>query len=109
MCIRDRDKLERGLEPAPGDGAPSRPQVPAGGADPDLPTASDLSRRSNLRLTGVELRDAADLDQPTFEALSTYGLLRPDSSGYYGDAALGVCLLYTSPSPRDRTRSRMPS
>ena len=22
---------------------------------------------------------------------------------------LGVCLLYTSPSPRDRTRSRMPS
>ena len=24
-------------------------------------------------------------------------------------AHLGVCLLYTSPSPRDRTRSRMPS
>ena len=24
-------------------------------------------------------------------------------------AMLGVCLLYTSPSPRDRTRSRMPS
>ena len=22
---------------------------------------------------------------------------------------VGVCLLYTSPSPRDRTRSRMPS
>ena len=22
---------------------------------------------------------------------------------------LGICLLYTSPSPRDRTRSRMPS
>ena len=29
-------------------------------------------------------------------------------AGY--DAVLGkVCLLYTSPSPRDRTRSRMPS
>ena len=27
-----------------------------------------------------------------------------------GDAALdALCLLYTSPSPRDRTRSRMPS
>ena len=27
-----------------------------------------------------------------------------------GAAALGdICLLYTSPSPRDRTRSRMPS
>ena len=25
------------------------------------------------------------------------------------DAATRVCLLYTSPSPRDRTRSRMPS
>ena len=24
-------------------------------------------------------------------------------------AAIGICLLYTSPSPRDRTRSRMPS
>ena len=23
--------------------------------------------------------------------------------------SLGACLLYTSPSPRDRTRSRMPS
>ncbi|HCK81209.1 MAG TPA: DUF1674 domain-containing protein [Candidatus Competibacteraceae bacterium] len=30
----------------------------------------------------------------------------------YGDWELGgrcICLLYTSPSPRDRTRSRMPS
>ena len=25
------------------------------------------------------------------------------------DALMGTCLLYTSPSPRDRTRSRMPS
>jgi len=89
--IRDAlDKLERGLEPAPGDGASSRPQVPAGGADPDLPTAFDLSRRGDLRLTDVELREAAGLDQPTFEALSTFGLLRADSSGYYGEAALAV-------------------
>ena len=29
---------------------------------------------------------------------------------YYTDYAYGdACLLYTSPSPRDRTRSRMPS
>ena len=26
-----------------------------------------------------------------------------------GGAIFGICLLYTSPSPRDRTRSRMPS
>ena len=33
-----------------------------------------------------------------------------DSEKYLGLAfGMGVCLLYTSPSPRDRTRSRMPS
>ena len=32
-------------------------------------------------------------------------LLHPDL--YFGEAY--TCLLYTSPSPRDRTRSRMPS
>ena len=26
-----------------------------------------------------------------------------------GDISVNTCLLYTSPSPRDRTRSRMPS
>jgi DNA-binding transcriptional MerR regulator len=84
------DKIERGLEPAPGNGASSRPQVPMGVGDPDVPTPFDLSRRSDLRLTDVELCEAAGLDKPTFEALSTYGLLRPDSSGHYGDAALAV-------------------
>ena len=31
------------------------------------------------------------------------------TSGDVIDFALDTCLLYTSPSPRDRTRSRMPS
>ena len=30
-------------------------------------------------------------------------------SGTGGLALIPICLLYTSPSPRDRTRSRMPS
>ena len=30
-------------------------------------------------------------------------------SGFDGYVALGCCLLYTSPSPRDATLSRMPS
>jgi len=84
------DKIERGLEPAPGGAPSSRPAVPARAADSGLPTAADLTRRRHLRLTDVELREAADLDQPAFEALSTYGLLRPDSGGHYGDAALAV-------------------
>ena len=32
-----------------------------------------------------------------------------ESYGPPGDEARVACLLYTSPSPRDRTRSRMPS
>ena len=32
-----------------------------------------------------------------------------NAAGRLDDAMLSVCLLYTSPSPRDRTRSRMPS
>jgi hypothetical protein len=36
------------------------------------------------------MRDASGLDKPTFEALSTYGLLRPDPTGHYGDASLAV-------------------
>ena len=52
--------------------------------------AGELGSRGELRLTDVELREATGLDQPTFEALSTYGLLRPDSSGPYGEATLSV-------------------
>jgi DNA-binding transcriptional MerR regulator len=85
------DKLERGLEPAFGDAESSRPQVPVtGNGHGGLPTALDLGRRRSLRLTDVELREAAGLDKATFEALSTYGLLRPGSSGHYGEAALAV-------------------
>jgi len=31
------------------------------------------------------------------------------SENYTSPAVMQACLLYTSPSPRDRTRSRMPS
>jgi DNA-binding transcriptional MerR regulator len=83
------DKLDRGLQPGPGDVA-THPQVPAAATDPQLPPASELTRRSNLRLTCDELREASGLDTNTFEALATFGLLRPDSSGHFGDAALAV-------------------
>ena len=46
--------------------------------------------------------------------LSSKGQLKEDSvvvieKTKVGEGATSVCLLYTSPSPRDRTRSRMPS
>jgi len=84
------DKLERGLEPALQDATPSRPAVPGAVRDPDLPTAFDLGHRGKLRLTDAELQEASGLDKTSFEALSTYGLLRPDATGHYGDAALAV-------------------
>ena len=37
-----------------------------------------------------------------FETVETTGTI-------VADGILDICLLYTSPSPRDRTRSRMPS
>ena len=39
------------------------------------------------------------------------GISKPMLYTYFGDkeALFDACLLYTSPSPRDRTRSRMPS
>ena len=38
-----------------------------------------------------------------------WGIAARNSIYYAFFATIGACLLYTSPSPRDRTRSRMPS
>ena len=47
-----------------------------------------------------------DMDGKVGQSLILHGL-----TGMFCDRVLlvGLCLLYTSPSPRDRTRSRMPS
>ena len=59
--------------------------------------------------------DASIANGMAFEALNHLGttnanvliVLNDNSIGI--DPSVGACLLYTSPSPRDRTRSRMPS
>ena len=48
---------------------------------------------------------AADLQESTAMVLSTFDGKRPSSR----TVLLKACLLYTSPSPRDATLSRMPS
>ena len=90
--------------------------------------ASDVYKRqdqlgiSEVRLTGGEPLIRRDLetivsavrmrhpDVPV--ALTTNGLglaQRAKGLAAAGLSRINVCLLYTSPSPRDRTRSRMPS
>ena len=49
--------------------------------------------------------DIVDTTKGGFEMKWDKLFLLPDSTYYY----IITCLLYTSPSPRDRTRSRMPS
>ena len=44
------------------------------------------------------------LDWPVIDPVSGDGLIE-----IFHQALLGICLLYTSPSPRDATLSRMPS
>ena len=46
---------------------------------------------------------------PVGPALGQKGLNIQDFCKQFNDATKDFCLLYTSPSPRDRTRSRMPS
>ena len=68
----------------------------------------------------VEMRDATGagvrsgdkngtLEEHAVVPASLAGQLRQTLSKYYGHADFRPCLLYTSPSPRDRQKSRMPS
>jgi DNA-binding transcriptional MerR regulator len=90
--IRDAlDAMDRGLTPTgPTSGTLQRPSVPAPPQDPDVPTTAEVGRRSSLRVTRAELAEAAGLDEPTLASLETFGLVRADGSGHYGEGSLGV-------------------
>jgi DNA-binding transcriptional MerR regulator len=90
--IRDAlDALDRGLTPPRSDhpGMP-RPVVPAPDADPDVPSAEELTAAPTLRLTRAELLAASGAGESLLRDLETFGLVRPDGEGHYGDAALSV-------------------
>ena len=70
---------------------------------------ADLKRRS---LDGSDVITVDKTVAPDGLAITTARI--PDGSEIHVQAELrstmrGVCLLYTSPSPRDRQKSRMPS
>ena len=75
-----------------------------------------LEQLGDIAKRGVDLIEeayaAADLPLPADHARdlrrTAEAFLAPTSHSRYQRRAL-ACLLYTSPSPRDRTRSRMPS
>ena len=64
---------------------------------------SALLERYHAALTGV-------FGRPTRVLVRGEGVHVWDADGRrYTDLLAGICLLYTSPSPRDATLSRMPS
>ena len=79
-------------------------------ADVDLATQNlvprtvqpHLSSRTRAVILVDQAGVPADLDE-------MQALCEPRGVTVIEDAACAICLLYTSPSPRDRTRSRMPS
>ena len=94
---------------------PNEQELPAG----DGRILSELQPTVNNSglLNGFRLRAT---DNST--GLKSVFLLKPSQSSFYvtdssgtteslriNTTGIGICLLYTSPSPRDRTRSRMPS
>ena len=71
-----------------------------------------LSGRSVHIITVNEYLAQRDADwmRPIYEFLGlTVGCIKSNQNPPERKAAYEACLLYTSPSPRDRTRSRMPS
>ena len=58
------------------------------------------------KLLGAPVKRIRDSDQADPNGL---GSIRKIGIGPIGLEETVICLLYTSPSPRDRTRSRMPS
>ena len=84
------DALDRGLTPPAEGDEGVRPQPPRPRPDEDVPSTAELTRTTTLRLTREELASSAGLDAATMDALDTFGLLRTDADGHYGEAALGI-------------------
>lgn len=83
------DAIDRGLEPTGPTG--ERPRVPDVVEDADVPTSASLAEvASDLRLTCREVVEAGGVDDATFDALCTYGLLKPGADGHFPASALPI-------------------
>ena len=77
-------------------------------------TISEKTSANGVAIDSVTLKDGAVVGAALTDYVETDVALTSSSGVIAVDLANGntgsiTCLLYTSPSPRDRTRSRMPS
>src|SRR5678809_1426848 len=100
MCIRDR---VGGLNVSYGDIPPRRTTLrlhqPIGKAEV-LPLLKSVAATNGLQVIRDERRLRLQVDDPRTQIPAAKAVVMPESR---------LCLLYTSPSPRDRQKSRMPS
>ena len=68
-----------------------------------------VGRKSGKRNVTPMMYLPDDEDARTIYVFASKAGAPTNPAWYYNLVTAGTCLLYTSPSPRDRTRSRMPS
>ena len=88
--------------------------VPATGGSVSIGTATGgVTIPGDLGVAGVlTYEDVTNVDSVglvTARAGIKIGPSAGVAATIFSDGSINTCLLYTSPSPRDRTRSRMPS
>jgi DNA-binding transcriptional MerR regulator len=82
------DAVDRGLRPA----TPT-PRLPRSLVAVDTPAVADFrpaESAAEVRLTRAELAAEAEIDPALLTELEQYGLLRPDTGGYYDPDAVSV-------------------
>ena len=72
---------------------------------------SVLQRWQSIEMMGTMAGTMAGIESDSYHSANAANMLfqKADYLGYLEAETHNYCLLYTSPSPRDRTRSRMPS
>ena len=106
MIQRAQDKMMNDLDDQ-GLVAYASVAVSSGTAEVSVPTGGEIIKTFTIEVSGARTQ----LKHRPYEYLLDYWPVSASTATprYYGFKTNTDCLLYTSPSPRDRTRSRMPS
>ena len=80
--------------------------------DTDFPMELEIQKAIELGMDELCFTEHSDYDVPTVvncDYDAYFKEMEEMKEKYKGQITLKTCLLYTSPSPRDRQKSRMPS